>query len=264
MVCICWEGVDAAVAVLKRRMKGALRAVVALAVLMAMLPAAAVEARDAGPVSPRVDAPALLLLLQNGNPEALDPLPQGARPVQKIIPRRCAAVRQNHQITIPVVVAPASLLSLTDLVVTWDGSRLTFVRSKLAPGRNRMTLYLTFLAVGKPTKTTRVYYQSTGRAASKSRTYVTIVPQKVTGVRLDPAGAALYVGQTLPLTATVLPSTASNKSVRWTSSNRKVATVSSSGVVTAKRPGKATIYVVTRSGGKRARCRIAVTQPAVS
>ena len=63
----------------------------------------------------------------------------------------------------------------------------------------------------------------------------------VTGVSLNKTTALLMVGKNLTLTATVLPSTATDMTVTWSSSNEGVATVSSAGVVTAIALGTATI-----------------------
>ena len=46
----------------------------------------------------------------------------------------------------------------------------------------------------------------------------------------------------------ILPSTASNKSLKWTSSNNNIATVSSSGNVTGKQPGSVTIMATSTDG----------------
>ena len=51
----------------------------------------------------------------------------------------------------------------------------------------------------------------------------------------------LTVGDTLQLSATVLPDNATDKSVTWSSSNASVATISSTGLVTAKGEGTTTI-----------------------
>ena len=93
-------------------------------------------------------------------------------------------------------------------------------------------------------------------------TPVTTVP--VTGVSLNKTSATMTVGNTMTLTATVSPSTATNKNVTWTSSNTSVATVSTSGVVTAKAAGSATITVKTADGNKTATCSITVTNPTVA
>lgn len=83
----------------------------------------------------------------------------------------------------------------------------------------------------------------------------------VTGVSLNKSSLSLDVNNTSQLTATVSPSNATNKSVSWTSSDNSVATVSSSGLVTAVGAGTTTITVTTSSGGYTATCKVTVTTP---
>ena len=67
-------------------------------------------------------------------------------------------------------------------------------------------------------------------------------------------------GETVELTATVKPDTATeDKTVTWTSSDEKVATVKD-GIVTAVSEGKATITAT--AGTKSASCEITVTKKA--
>ncbi len=66
----------------------------------------------------------------------------------------------------------------------------------------------------------------------------------------------LTVGSTRILSATVLPSNATNKNVTWSSSNASVASVSSTGVVTAVGAGTATITATTVSGSKTSTCAV--------
>ena len=68
------------------------------------------------------------------------------------------------------------------------------------------------------------------------------------------------IGNTLTLNATVLPSDATDKSVEWSSDKEDVATVTTSGVVTAKGNGTATITVKTKDQEKTATCAITVAQ----
>ena len=81
----------------------------------------------------------------------------------------------------------------------------------------------------------------------------------VTGVAVAPTTLALAAGATQQLTATVSPSTATNKSVTWSSSNTAVATVSSTGVVTALASGTATITARTVDGDKTANASVTAT-----
>ena len=90
-------------------------------------------------------------------------------------------------------------------------------------------------------------------------------PVSVTGVSVDPTSWEMAVGDTKTLTATVLPSNASDKSVTWESDDESVATVSDAGVVTAVAAGTATITVTTTDGSKTATCEITVNPaPAVA
>lgn len=68
------------------------------------------------------------------------------------------------------------------------------------------------------------------------------------------------IGNTIYLTATVLPSDATNKEIDWSSDNEVVATVNQYGKVTANGNGTATITVITKDQGKTATCVITVAQ----
>jgi hypothetical protein len=83
---------------------------------------------------------------------------------------------------------------------------------------------------------------------------VNVNPQMlVTGVSLNKASSTLASGSTETLTATVLPSNASNKEVTWASDNNTVATVSN-GTVRGVNPGMAEITVTTNDGGYKETC----------
>ena len=70
--------------------------------------------------------------------------------------------------------------------------------------------------------------------------------------------ASRSIGSSSALTAKVVPTNASNKTVTWSSSNSSVAEVSSIGVVTAKSIGTATITATTVDGGYSAACKVTV------
>lgn len=79
----------------------------------------------------------------------------------------------------------------------------------------------------------------------------------VESVSLDKTTATLTEGQSLTLTAMVLPENASNKNLLWSSSDATVATVTD-GLVEAVAPGEADITVTTEDGGKTAVCKVVV------
>ena len=82
----------------------------------------------------------------------------------------------------------------------------------------------------------------------------------VSGVYLSMSELTLEVGSSFTLTATVQPSDADNKNVSWSSDNSGIATVNQSGVVTAVKPGTATITVTTADGGKTSTAKVTVTK----
>lgn len=81
---------------------------------------------------------------------------------------------------------------------------------------------------------------------------------EVTSVTLNTYALSLEVGKTGKLSATVLPASAADKSITWSSSKTDVASVSSNGTVTAKKAGTAVI-TATAVNGKNASCTVTVT-----
>lgn len=86
----------------------------------------------------------------------------------------------------------------------------------------------------------------------------TPTPIPVTGVSLDQQTATIQLEETLQLTATVAPSDATNKEVTWTTSDNTIATVSSTGLVTAAAEGEVTITVTTTDGNFTDTCSVTV------
>lgn len=85
-------------------------------------------------------------------------------------------------------------------------------------------------------------------------------PPKAKKVTLNKSGTIrLNKGETLQLSGTVTPAAAIQK-LTWKSSKKKVATVSSKGLVKAKKAGTATITAKT-SNGKKAKVKIVVVDP---
>ena len=87
-------------------------------------------------------------------------------------------------------------------------------------------------------------------------------PVPVSSVSLNETELKLTTGDKATLKATVLPEDATDKSVSWSTSDDKIATVKD-GEVEAIAPGKATITVTTNNGSKTATCEVTVEAPVV-
>lgn len=83
---------------------------------------------------------------------------------------------------------------------------------------------------------------------------------RVESIILSESNASLEPGQTLQLTANVIPDDAEDKTLEWSSSNDKVAMVSSTGKVVALTEGQAVVTAKVKDGGNvSASCTISVT-----
>ena len=111
------------------------------------------------------------------------------------------------------------------------------------------------LVEGKTYSAYVVNYDGSG----EPKTTTFSIPISVTGVAMNQTtGTLTTVGQTLQLTATVAPANATNPAVTWSSSNPSVATVDTTGKVTAVANGTVTITVTTEDGNKTATATITV------
>lgn len=81
------------------------------------------------------------------------------------------------------------------------------------------------------------------------------VTKAVTGITLDKTSLTLKKGETATVTPTVTPADATNKTVKYTTANSKVATVSG-GKITAT--GGGTTTITATAGGKSAKCTVTV------
>ena len=91
----------------------------------------------------------------------------------------------------------------------------------------------------------------------KAKITVKVSPISVKKIALSRTSVALSKGKTYKLDATVTPKNATNKTLTWTSSNPKVATVDSTGKVTTIKNGTTTITCKS-ANGKTATCKITV------
>jgi uncharacterized protein YjdB/subtilisin family serine protease len=113
------------------------------------------------------------------------------------------------------------------------------------------------LTVGNTTITVKT--EDGGFTASSEVTVIQIVP--TIGVELNKTSLELTLGQSTTLTATIKPEGATDKRVKWGSSNEAVVTVDQNGIVTGHAVGLATISVTTLDGEHIATTEVNVIIP---
>lgn len=119
------------------------------------------------------------------------------------------------------------------------------------------------LVSAKSAGTTTVYCRATDGSGAYAKCIVDVEASKVyvSAITLNKTSASMQTGETVQLSASVSPTSATDKSVSWTSSSTSVATVTSDGLVMAKSPGTATVTCRAKDGsGKSAACTITVKE----
>ena len=145
----------------------------------------------------------------------------------------------------------------TTTTTTEKPTTTTTTTSTVAP-----TTTTTTTVAPTTTTTTTVAPTTTTTTTVAPTTTTTTTAIAVTGVTLDKSTLSLEEGATGNLVATIAPSNASYKAVKFTSSDDKVATVDNTGKVTAVKAGSADITVESlMDGSKTAKCELTVTAP---
>lgn len=160
-------------------------------------------------------------------------------------------VTLNHA-TFAGVVGVPDQLTATVLPANASNKSLTWSSSNTAVATVSGTGLVTFLTNGTSNVTATTVDGS--HVASCAYTVTTAVST----VTLNKTTGTGVVAGTDQLTATVAPSTASNKTITWTTSNASIATVSNTGLVTFAGAGSVTI-TATSNNAKTATCTYTVT-----
>ena len=102
---------------------------------------------------------------------------------------------------------------------------------------------------------------STSTSQSSSTQTTTTVPSTVavTGIQINENIESLEVGKSKIITATITPSNATDKNITWKSSDESIATVNTSGEITAKKSGTVNI-TASSSNGKTSTIKINIKE----
>lgn len=113
---------------------------------------------------------------------------------------------------------------------------------------------------GKKNGTVKITATSKKRKKVKKTIKIKVTNLKAKSVTMSKKSAILFPNDKTTLKATVKGSAGFyNQGVTWKSSNTSVATVTSKGIVTAKKAGKATITATEKGGSKKATCAVTVS-----
>lgn len=113
---------------------------------------------------------------------------------------------------------------------------------------------------GKKKGTVKITATSKKSKKVKKTIKIKVTNLKAKSVTMSKKSAILFPNDKTTLKATVKGSAGFyNQGVTWKSSNTSVATVTSRGIVTAKKAGKATITATEKGGSKKATCAVTVS-----
>jgi aryl-phospho-beta-D-glucosidase BglC (GH1 family) len=154
--------------------------------------------------------------------------------------------------------AIGATITLTATVAPLDATYKTVTWRSIEPAVATVSSagLVTGLKVGK----TIIY----ANADLKNEGLSIVVGIPATGVVIDPKEDTIKIGETKQLVATVSPSNASVKTVKWSSNNTTVVTVSTSGMVKAVSTGSAVITATTTDGSFKTTGKITVLDSATS
>ena len=173
-----------------------------------------------------------------------------------------ATVTQGNTVTVSIGAAYQSTLNrATGINYTWTTSSSAIsIQSKTnktctikgnSAGTAKLYYYCSYYIDGFR-RTMDFYYDITIRS---NTVYVT-------RIEVSPSSATLEIGETIQLNATAYPTNATNRSLNWTTEDYSVASVSSSGLVTARGAGKVWIWArATDGSGAGNYCVVDVKEP---
>lgn len=173
-----------------------------------------------------------------------------------------ATVIQGSTTTVSIGAAYQSTLNrATGINYTWSaGSSAISIQSKTnktctikgnTPGIAKLNYHCSYYIDGYY-RTMDFYYDITIKSNNIS----------VTRIEMTPSSATLEIGETIQLSATAYPTNATNRSLNWITENYSVASVSNSGLVTARGAGRVWIWArATDGSGAGNYCVVDVKEP---
>ncbi len=156
--------------------------------------------------------------------------------------KKSASIQRGKTITLKATVKPSNA---DDKAVSWNSSNTKIAavdKSGKVKGIKKGSATITVTTTdGKKTASCKV-----------------TVTEPVKSIKFSKKSYSVKKGKTVNLKYTITPKNASNKNVKFKSSDKKVATVDKNGKVKGVNKGKVIITVTTKDGNKTAKCTINV------
>lgn len=165
------------------------------------------------------------------------------------INKKSLTIKEQASETLKITYTPSNA---TNKKITWRSSN-TNVAKVDSNGK------VTGIKAGSATITA---ISKDGGYVSECKVTVEALSKKVTSISLDKKELNLTVGDETTIKATITPSYAENKNVKWESSDESIATVKD-GVVTARKKGTTEIKVISEDGNKEAICKVTIVNPPI-
>ena len=175
-----------------------------------------------------------------GGSSNVTPTVKPTQPVKKVpvtsvkLNKTKASILVGEKTKLVAKVAPSNATNKKLKWTTSDSSVAKVTSTGVVTGLKKGTATIT----ARSTDGSKVYAKAT----------ITVKEVKVKKITVSPSKITLAKGKTKQLKVTVAPSNATNKQVTYTSSNKKAATVSKTGKITAKAKGRAIITVKASNG----------------
>ena len=151
-----------------------------------------------------------------------------------VLSRTSASLKATETVTLTATVTPANA---SDKSVLWSSKN-----NEIATVDDNGVI--TAQSIGE----TVISATSVSNPEVTADCHITVVPTPVTEINLNQTSVYIQVGATFQFEATILPETATNKNLRWSSGNLEVASIDANGVVTAHAIGTTTINVLAEDG----------------
>lgn len=139
-----------------------------------------------------------------------------------------------------------------------DGYNRNLIDAKIVNGEDGVATLSISAKFSTGTTNVTVYADSDHSIEKTVKVTVNDTTIHPVSVSISDNNAAMTVGDTKQLTATVMPESAFIKTVKWSSNNVSVVEVDENGMLTAVSAGSAAITVTTVDGGYTAECNVTV------